>query len=763
MNRPLLKRFLIIIAVLAIAIYHFWPPQEKIRLGLDLQGGSAFTLKVDLSQIKGTDQREAAIQKTIEIIRKRIDQYGVGEVLIQPSGEDRILVQIPGLKEEQKASATSQLKRVAFLEFRLVHPQNEEELAKIKTQNAPIPAGYELLTLSEGEKPGQTTVKEELLVKKRAELTGKDLVEAGVIQTPGGFQVEFELNDRGGEIFKKITRAHKKERLAIVLDGKLTSAPRINEEIGKRGVITGNFNYREAFDLANALQNPLETPLEIESEWSVDPSLGADSIRSGFISGVIALSLVVLFMWGYYFLAGLVANIALFLNIILIFGVLSIFNFTLTLPGLAGLILTVGIAVDANVLIFERIREEIKKGKALVPAINAGFDRAFGTIIDANVTTLITALVLAWLGTGPVQGFGYTLSAGIVTSVFAATFVSRFIFDFLLRFTQIQKLTMLSIVKETKISFLNFKWPAIALSAAIILAGAFVALKKGKDIYGVEFLGGDALTMQFSKRVDESLIRKKLEEAGIRDAFIQYQHAVLTNLGRTAEKETGESLLVRVPFNEGERVAKILTEAFPEAGFAKPISNRVGSNVGDELKQTAIKGLVVAAFCILVYITLRFEFAFAVGAIIALIHDVLICLAFFFFTDRQLSLPAVGALLTIAGYSLNDTIVVFDRIREEIKLKGGKLSFAQLTNLSINETLSRTLLTSLTTLIASLALYLFGGGVINDFAFILVVGVIAGTYSSIFIASPILLLWHPSKLGQQSSETEDQKKASALS
>ncbi len=735
MNRPLFNRYLTLLAVLAMAIYYVWPPSKQITLGLDLQGGTAYTLKLDLSQIESY-QRESARSKAMEVLRKRLDASGLGEIVIQPVGVDRIRVEIPGLSQEKKTSTREQLQRVAYLEFRMVHPRNEEEILKMTSPKASPPAGYQLMLLEEKKRKSGVS-EEKLLIKVKPELVGKQIIRAVAMQNPGGYEVSFELSSDGGEIFRKVTRENIGHRLAIVLDGKLISAPTINGEIGAHGQITGNFDYVEASDLASALENPLDTPVQVIEERGVDPTLGADSVKSGITAGVIGLSLVVLFMAVYYLRAGLVANVALLVNIVLLFGALVIFKFTLTLPGIAGIILTVGIAVDANVLIYERIREELRKGKPLVAAIDAGFDRAFGTIIDANVTTLITALVLAKLGTGPVQGFGYTLSVGIITSVFSAVFVSRLMFDTMMRYAPFEKMTMLSMVKQTNFNFLGFKWPAIAISGALIIAGALVAYHQGDEKYGIDFKGGDSLTLKFSQRVDVSSLRKVMDEAGMKEGTIQYENDI---------QGGNEALQIKVPFEQGEKVDALLKKSFPQAGFKQIALDKVGGTVGRELQWTAITGLFWATVGILIYITIRFEFAYAVGAIIALLHDVLICLAFYFFTGGQLSLTVVGALLTIAGYSLNDTIVVFDRIREEFKLKGEKFGFINLINLSVNETLSRTLLTSLTTFIASLSLFVFGGGVIHDFAFILVVGVITGTYSSVFIASPVLLLWHPSKL-----------------
>jgi SecD/SecF fusion protein len=746
MQRPLFNRFFILAVLIALALYYVYPPSEKIKLGIDLQGGTSYTLELDLSKIEDSFLKKQAVDKAMEILRKRVDQFGVGEVIILPSGTNRIIVQIPGLDEKNKANARDQLQRVAYLEFRLVHPQNEQELARMKASNGAPPPGYKLAKMTERKSQSKLETEEDILVKVKPELNGTYLTRAVPRHDPGGFSVDFELNAAGGEIFSRVTRENIGTRLAVVLDGKVVSAPRINSEIHNRGQITGDFDRQQAVDLATALENPLDTPVKVLEERHVDPSLGADSVQKGFKAGIIALVAVAVFMAIYYLRAGMIANVALMVNIVLLFGVLTIYKFTLTLPGIAGIILTLGIAVDANVLIYERIREELRKGKSLVGAIDAGFDRAFGTIIDANVTTLITALVLVWLGTGPIQGFGLTLTAGIVTSVFSAVFVSRLVFDVLLRYTKFEKMPMLSFVKQTNYNFLSMEWAAYILSAAIIIAGTFMVVKNKEKVLGVDFTGGDALTLQFAQKVDVSQLRDALDKIDLKESFIQYQKEI---------QGAGEVLFIKVAVGEGDKAAQTIKSSFPSAQFIqKGQVDSVGGTIGQELKWTALKALLVSAVGILIYVTIRFEFAFAVGVVIALLHDVLICLACFFITDRQLSLTAIGALLTIAGYSLNDKIVVFDRIREELKLKGEKYGFKNLINLSVNETLGRTLLTSLTTFIASMSLYIFGGGVINDFAFILVVGVLTGPYSSVFIANSILLLWHPSELLSQAKPVE---------
>jgi SecD/SecF fusion protein len=334
-----------------------------------------------------------------------------------------------------------------------------------------------------------------------------------------------------------------------------------------------------------------------------------------------------------------------------------------------------------------------------------------------------------------VQGFGIALSVGVCTSVFCALVVTRFFFDVLIYKFGMEKLTMLTLVKETNIDFLRWRWAAVALSAALLLAGGFSMLQKGKDFLGVDFVGGDAVTLVYKQKVDVAEIRSAIEKSGSSDNTIQYQ--------------ANDQLFIKTEYDKGEKAVAILKQTFPQAGFVSAQIEKVGPTVGKELTKTAIWSLVLAAIGILIYITARFEFAYAVGTVVGLLHAVLVTLGLYVLSGRELTLPAIGALLTAGGYSLNDTVVVFDRIREEVRLKGDRLEFAKIINLSVNRVLGRTLLTALTTLVASFCLLIFGGGVINDFAFILIAGILTGTYSSVFIAAPILLFWHPSHLKPQ--------------
>jgi SecD/SecF fusion protein len=713
----------------------------RIKLGLDLQGGTSFLVRMDTNTLERAEQKDAALSQAVEVLRKRVDKLGVAEPLIQPTGNDRILIQLPGLSQADMESAKRQIERAAFLEFRMVHENSEANLLK-----GIIPPGYEIL-VEQRNRPDGSKQAFRYLVKKKPErgLTGKYIKTAGVARQPitNEPEIHFEFDSEGARIFGEITTEFKPRQtpegekfflLAIVLDGELYSAPRIMGPIpGGRGVITGTFSIREAFELANVLENPLEAPVKIIEERTVDPSLGVDSIRSGVRAAIVGTIAVAIFMLVYYMLAGLIANVALIFNIIFLLGVLCALPATLTLPGIAGVVLTVGMAVDANVLIFERIREEQSAGKSLRGAVAAGYSKAFGTIFDSNLTTLISAVILWIMGTGPVQGFGITLFWGIVISMFTALFITRLIFDFLLAKNLIKRVRMCHIFGQPKFDFL--RWAKLASAASVVLITVGVAygiFGRGKELMGVEFAGGDSLRIEFKQRQDVDKIRDAITALNVGSPMIQYQK----DLGSGEEY-----LLVTTSFESGEKVVKALQQTFPDAGLKLLSIDKVGPVVGQEILRTAIVAVLLSLFGILVYVAFRFELSFAVGGIVALIHDVLFTFGMFSLSGRELSAPMVAAILTIIGFSINDTIVIFDRIREDLKL-GVRGSFKDLMNMAINQTLSRTIITSGTVFLSTVALYTLGGGIINDFSFTFLVGIVVGTYSSVYIASAIVLWWH---------------------
>ncbi len=713
----------------------------KIKLGLDLQGGTSFLVGMDTSKLSTNTDRGTALANAVEVLRKRVDNLGVAEPLLQPAGEDRILIQLPGLSQSDMESAKTIIEKAAYLEFRMVHPESNELLAQ-----GIVEPGYEILQ-EEVKGPGGEQSVARYLVKRGAErgLTGKNLKRAYVTRDhlTNKPEISFELDGPGAELFAQITtefqpKGNRKYQLAIVLDGELASAPVINGPIpGGRGVIQGNFELREAFDLQYVLENPLEAPVRIIEERTVEPSLGRDTIESGVKSAIIGTIAVAAFMLVYYLLAGLVANAALMLNIVILLGVLCSVGTTLTMPGIAGIVLTVGMAVDANVLIFERIREELAAGKSMRGALSAGYDKAFGTIFDSNLTTLISSVILIYMGTGPVKGFGVTLTIGVCVSMFTALVVTRLIFDFLFAKNLMVSLKMLHVIRGTNFDFMKWAKPAFAASWLLIIVGIGYGIHRGKDVLGVEFAGGDNMTFAFSQKVDVDKLRGAITKLGVGDPMIQYQKDLATgkeNL-RVAIRTVDEKI------NAGDKVKQALASEFKEAGFKLSSVDKVGPTVGKEIQQTAIVAAMLALFGILVYVALRYEFSFAVGAVVAILHDILMTMGWFFLTGREMSAPMVAAILTIIGFSINDTIVIFDRIREDLKL-GVRGTFREILNHALNRTLSRTIITSGTVFLATLSLYLFGGGVINDFAFTFLVGIITGTYSSIYIASAIVLWWH---------------------
>ncbi len=718
----------------------------QIRLGLDLRGGTAFmvgvdvdkvvtaaeeqgTNKVTFSELERAHRKEQALSQAVEVLRKRVDRFGVAEPVIQPQGDNRILIQMPGLSESDSEAVRETIQKAAHLEFRIVHRESDSYL-----QRGVVPPGHEILreevALPDGSKGSRAYV-----VSKKAEggLTGKYVQRAGVALHPVTSKPEIHLSfdSEGASKFGKITSEHVGQQLAIVLDGELYSAPNINEPIlGGNCQITGNYDLKEAYRLANALENPLEAPVSILEERTVDPSLGKDSIDSGIRASLIGTALVAGFMLGYYLLSGLIANVALILNILILIGVMCSVDATFTLPGIAGIVLTIGMAVDANVLIFERMREELAAGKSLRGAVNAGYDKAFSTILDANVTTLISSVILIYFGTGPVQGFGVTLTIGVAVSMFTALVVTRLAFDFLIAKNLIAKLPMLKMIGHTSFDFLKLAKPAFAVSWALVLVGtAYGVFYRGNDVLGVDFRGGDNAMLEFTQKVELGEVRKALEAAKIGEVMPQYQGG-----GK-------ERLSVLTEFDKGTQVEGILQAAFKDAGFKQVALDKVGATVGAEIIKSAIVAVLLSLLGILVYVALRYEFSFALGAVVAVIHDVFMTLGWFFLTDRELSATMVAAILTIIGFSINDTIVIFDRIREHLKL-GTRGSFKDIMNLALNETLSRTIITSGTVLLSTASLYFFGGGVINDFAFTFLVGILTGTYSSIYIAAAIVLWYH---------------------
>jgi SecD/SecF fusion protein len=736
------------VGITAFSVWAFLPPNDvlgpdgqivehgKIRRGLDLKGGTSFLIRLVTEKNEDGTLKEitpSMVDQAVEVIRKRVDALGTSEPVIAPAGGDRVLVQIPGLDPQRLEETREQLKKVAKLEFRLVHPQSSELIPQIENGTAVLPPGYSIEPY-EVERSGQKA-ESRLLIKKKADILGNHVTKAGAGFGPEGWEVHLEFDSAGADLFGKLTEQVYREnsQMAIVLDGKVQSAPGVKNGAiygGRAQISGGSMKENEARNLASALENPLQTPVSIEEERSASASLGEDAINSGLNAGMVGIALTIVCVLAYYRMAGLIAIIALAVNMALLFGALGSFGAVLTLPGIAGIILTLGMAIDANVLIYERLREELAEGKSVKTAVNHAFDRAFSAIFDSNVTTLITAVILFWLASGPVKGFAVTLTVGIIASMFTAMIVTRNLFAWALEWGWIKRISMSNLIGGTDIDFLGRRRIAATVSVALLVASMVIFAMRGERNFGVDFKGGDRLTLAAAgPRPSDNAVRTALGEIGLADVVVQ-----------TEKSSTGEFLTVRSGDGTSSKIAGHLTAKFPEAKFSKAGEERVGALVGSELARNSLFALVLGMVGILIYVTLRFEFSFALGAIVALLHDVFITIGVFALFGRELSLVFVGAVLTIAGYSVNDTIVVYDRIREGIK-SGRKGSVQEIMNLSVNETLSRTILTGGVTLLTTAGLYLLGGPVLNDFALAILIGVLVGTYSSIFIAAPIVLWW----------------------
>ena len=597
------------------------------------------------------------------------------------------------------------------------------------------------------------------LVALKSDRNGKSAMEGDVVtdavQVFGQFassaEVSMEMNAEGAKQWKRLTAENIKKSVAIVLDGYVYSYPTVQAEIaGGRSSITGNFTVNEAKDLANILKSgKLPAPARIIEEAIVGPSLGEEAISSGLTSFIFALLLVLVYMIFYYNGAGMASNIALLANIFFIFGVLSSLGAVLTLPGIAGIILTIGMSVDANVLIYERIREELSNGKGLRLAIEDGYNNAYSSIIDANVTTLLTGIILYTFGTGPIKGFATTLIIGILTSLFAAIFITRLVISYRLnRGKAISFSTKLTkgAFKNINIDFIGKRKRFYILSSIIVLLGIGSLVTKGLN-YGVDFVGGRTYVVRFDDSVNNEDLRSELTDVFVDSDGLNYTPQVKTFGDDNQVKITTSFMIESNEIATDLIVESKLSEGLSTTGLQYEImsSQKVGPTIADDIKDAAVWSVLFSLLVIFLYILIRFrKWQFSLGAVVAVFHDVLIVLSIFsiFYGFLPFSLEIdqafIAAILTIIGYSLNDTVVVFDRVREYMN-DNKKKGVRELINGALNSTLSRTINTSLTTFCVLLIIFIFGGEVIRGFMFALMVGVIVGTYSSLFVASPIMM------------------------
>lgn len=742
----------LLVGVAALCFVSVFPPKERLKGGIDIVGGSSFTLRVQARTAEDGNTEAVThqqVDQAIKVVEQRLNSMGTTEPLIARQGDDRVIVQMPGIDPEESKRIRTILEKVAHLELRQVHKDTDERGAGGKTLAQRVADGEEFVP---GYKAFQLKSKDDqnnessrsILLRRLVALGGSDVKNAYPSQQQAD-AVSIELNSKGGDKMIALTEKMEagRDRIAIVLDGEVLSAPVVKQvPLGSQFQIDGLDKPGEAQNLSNALMNPLENPLVVEEQRTVSPLLGAAIVQQGIWSGILGLGLTFIFVLVYYRTAGVVALVGLLLNCLMLFGVMAMFGFTFSLPGIAGIILTIGVAVDANVLINERLREELAAGKSLKIALAAAYDKAFSAIFDSNLVSLITAVILFWLGSSTVKGFAITLIIGILCSMFSAILATRVLFRWGTDLGILKNLTFLNLISSKNFDFLGKRVVCLLISLAlsIVAVGAF-AVKKERSL-GIDFTGGTRLQFLVGKagEIQAEDAQKKVDSLSLnKAAYVQDE----TN------PTSGHLLSVRCDPRDVSVIETKLRESYPvlaektPEGTYKIDANKeeVSALVGGGFLFTSLLALGLGLIGIFIYVSARFELSFAVGAFIALLHDCLISAGFIVLFGRELSLIHVGAILTIAGYSINDTIIIFDRIRESLQLRRGGHTLQEVMNEAINATLSRTVLTSTATLVCVLSLAIFGGANLRDFSLVMLIGIFIGTYSSIFVASPIVLWW----------------------
>jgi len=877
------SRGILILVVLALSLWSVWPSIKLHRLsgdvkqefmkqnpkdvakavnfGLDLAGGTNIVVEIDKSGLKPDDAADVQ-ERSLEIIRNRVDQFGLSEPVITPSGANRVVAELAGVDAEQ---AKGLIGETALLEFKLVVKQDrfvqvlnlideylkrksgliadtakaldttkvkaDSALAKKPTSDADLMLGGSALkdstkkdtskvalatatvdsskkdtssqsrftedlaafkqrpftsmlrqlggdiAVAEGDvariqrvldNPAMQAVipldvqfawghgfevlqngdkvKKLYMLKRRAEMDGKEVSDASPHRIQGGLTngelgVNLKFKGLGPKKFASVTGNNIGRQMAIVLDNQVISAPVIRDRIADGNAqITGLKDMGEAKQLGVVLRaGALPAPMKIVELRSVGASLGEDNIRNGIISAVVGIGLVLVFMMLYYHVAGVIANIAVLFNVVLVGAIMSLFHATLTLPGIAGMVLTVGMAVDANVIIYERIREEQRAGKAARAAVSAGYERAFNTIIDSHVTTFLTALILYKIGTGSVKGFGLTLMIGIAASLFTALTVTRSIFDGMLNRSEANKLNVgkgLNFLNHANLPVMPKKHIFVGVSLFLLAASTILCLTKGFD-KSIDFTGGQVLTVQFQDQAHHSLdLQGALKKVGVTEAKVR-------TVGGTQANQY--LITIKGDASAENSIRKTMTAALQTSNLQAEIINEelVGPSISKELTINAILSVLAACLVIALYIWFRFGkfgLGFGFGAVIALMHDTLISLGLISLLGLPIDATLIAAVLTIIGYSISDTVVVYDRIRENTKLHGTD-NFEMKINEAVNQSFSRTIISSLTVFFVTMVLGVSGGASIQDFGIVMSFGVIVGTWSSIFIASPFVLWW----------------------
>jgi SecD/SecF fusion protein len=830
---------------------------KSINFGLDLAGGTHVVVEMDTSVIP-VAERTKALDLSLEILRNRVDKFGLSEPQIAISGENRIVADLAGMNAEQAREIIGSTAKLEFklvllasevtpvmnriddfllnnptylskiwgqlsadsdvestekspvnLDLNLTKPEvdlidlasvpnadgsNQDTVEAVEAESA-ISGAIEQIDLSnsESKRPfyslfaqvgsdlgvpegnvekvrlilederiktmippdmelvmgrgfetiGSARLKLIYALKKRAEMDGTEIRDAREERVTGSFNagemgVNLTLGGSGPKHFAQITGNNIGRQLAIVLDNQVVSAPNIKSRIQGSAQITGMRDASEAKQLAVILRaGALPAPMKIVELRNVGASLGEDNINSGIKALVIGLALVVAFMIFYYLGAGIKAIIALIFNLIIIVAVMSTLNATLTLPGIAGIILTIGMAVDANVIIYERIREELKLGRSARSAISAGFEKAFSTIIDANITTFLTAMVLYFIGTGPIKGFGLTLMIGIASTLFSSLYVTRYFF---LLTSEKKDSAHVSIgkgveaINEPKIDVLSKK-KLYSLVSGVLIALSLIALSAVGLNYSIDFTGGHIVSLG----LDQPMPTEDLRSLIVNNTEFKQANV------RTISSNTGNHYLITLDNQTLSEAANTIQKVLTDNNVTAEILNEdmVGPSIGKELRWAAIKAILLSMLIIILYVWVRFGrfgLGFGLGAVLTLAHDVILTLGIFSVLKLEVDTGFVAAILTIVGYSLNDTIVVFDRIRENTNIPGSG-NFEKIVNTSVNQSISRTIVTSLTTLFVTVVLTIWGGASIKEFALAMSIGIVVGTYSTICVASPFVVWW----------------------
>ncbi len=688
-------------------------------------GASAYQLRRDsgVLVIKPSETwsqylQKDAVERSLEVVRRRLDETGMVDPTITRHGDDGVLVQLPGIDDPQHVRKLLGTTAKMSLHWAANPTTTNANIIELPDQSG----GY-LHRL-----------------ERRIALEGTRIRDAQLAFNPDTNEpvVNFKLDDEGARRFGEMTRANIGRQLAIVLDDEVITAPVIRSVIaGGSGEISGTFTSAEAGDLALLLRaGALPAPLEVVEERTVGPDLGSDAIAMGISTGIIGVLLVLGFMVGIYGCWGLIACVALMLNVALVFGVLSLLGATLTLPGIAGLILSIGMAVDGNILINERIREEIRRGRSAFGALSAGFDRAFSTILDSNITTLIAISLLFMFGSGPVRGFAVTMGVGLLISLFTAVSVTRLLMEWRVRSLGRKPLVISGIkvfdqLSERTFDFMRSRYLGLVISLVLSIASIGLFLQPGLN-YGIDFSGGSVVEVE-APGASANQLRDALESHGVSQASIQ-------------EFGGGDQFLVRLPMEGAEQVATgeqveqiktAIAQISPDASF--PRVEMVGPKISGGFTEATLMAILLAGGGMLIYLWYRFESHFAIAATLTLALDLTKTIGLFALAGIEFNLTAVAALLALIGYSVNDKIVVFDRIRENLRLTPDK-PLPQLLNESISSTLTRTAFTSLTTFLALLPMAISGGNAVASFAHPMLFGIVVGTTSSIFIAAPIVML-----------------------